>query len=177
MNANCFEQDLAWSESQHSEDWWEPYYRKAFPLLQSIQRVPGPSEAQRAGIDKFVILQGGKRLAVDEKIRRDRPPNDIALEIRHVAADRLSEWPGWMTKPNQFTDYLAMGFQKFHVAFFFPFGSLQAAWCKNGEKWKSQYGIVEAPNPRDNPRYYTQNVCVPTGVLMGYLLDAMRVQF
>ena len=62
MSANNFNEDLKWSETQHQADWWEPYYRKAFPLLSSIERVPGPSAAQRAGIDKFVILAGGSGL-------------------------------------------------------------------------------------------------------------------
>lgn len=175
MSANNFNEDLKWSETQHQADWWEPYYRKAFPLLSSIERVPGPSAAQRAGIDKFVILAGGKRIAVDEKVRRTRPPIDIALEIEHVPVNGASPWPGWVAKDSQFTDYLAIGFAAYRTAFFFPFVSLRTAWLRHGEWWVKEYGIVKSPNPRDCPRYHTCNVCVPTEVLMGCLLDAMRV--
>ena len=177
MSANEFREDLQWSESQHQADWWEPFYRKAFPGLSSIQRVPGPSGAQRAGVDKFVVLQGGKRIAVDEKIRRTVRPVDIALEYAHVpTVEGQSPWPGWVCKPNQFTDYMAVGFASFRVAFFFPFTTLQTAWDKHGEEWLARFYIAKSPNPRVNPRYYTHSVCVPTEVLMGCLLDAMRVQ-
>lgn len=177
MSANDFSQDLRWSEAQHQAAWWEPYYRKAFPSLSSIQPVPGPSAAQRAGVDKFVILDGGKKISVDEKVRRNRSPVDIALEFAHVPVlESQAQWLGWIAKPNQFTDYLAFGFLAYKVAFFFPFITLQAAWSKQGKEWIAAYGVIKAPNPRINPRYHTHSVCVPTETLMGYLLDAMRIQ-
>jgi len=174
MSANIFTDDLRWSETQHTADWWSPYYLKAFPQLTSIETVRGPSLAQKAGIDKFVIIRG-KRIAVDEKIRRNRPPTDIALELRHVPTNGEMPWDGWLLKSNQFTDYLAVGFAMYRTAFFFPFLSLQAAWLKHGDSWCSKYGVIKAPNPRIEPRYHTESVCVPTTVLMGCLLDAMRI--
>jgi hypothetical protein len=176
MSANNFKQDLEWSESRHAADWWEPYYARAFPLMSSVQRVSGKCSGQLAGIDKFIILKGGKRLAVDEKVRRDRKPTDIALEFLHVQVGAGRDWPGWIEKPNQFTDYLAYGFQAYRVAFFFPFVTLQAAWLNHRESWKQDYGIIKAPNPRDAPRYHTHSCPVPTEVLMGHLLCAMRIQ-
>lgn len=175
MSANEFNEDCAWSQNQHLAQWWDAYYRKAFPSLIRIENVGGPSAAQRAGIDKFVVLAGGKKLAVDEKVRRNRRPEDICIEFMHVPL--VGEpWPGWIEKPCQFTDYLAMGFMLYRVAFFFPFPTLSLAWAKNKERWKSVYYISKSPNPRENPRYITHSVCVPTHVLMGHLLDAMRVQ-
>ena len=165
---------MRWSESQHAADWWEPYYRKAFPGLSSIEKVPGPSAAQSAGVDKFVMI-GGKRIAVDEKVRRHRPPTDIALEFKHVPTNGDPEWLGWMEKPNQFSDYLAVGFADYRIAFFFPFVSLRTAWARHKSAWLARHEIIRAPNPKINPRYHTHSVCVPTEVLMGCLLDAMRV--
>lgn len=176
MSANCFEEDLKWSESCHSADWWDPYYRVAFPTMVSVEKVPGTSAAQRAGIDKFVVLRSGKKVAVDEKIRRNRTPSDIALEIEHVPVDGSPRWAGWIEKPNQYTDYLAMGFQAYRVAFFLPFIPLQAAWIKNSKSWVSRFGIIKAANPTVNPKYHTHSVCVPTELLLGNLLAAMRVQ-
>lgn len=177
MSANDFRQDLAWSEQEHTQDWWDPYYRKAFPSLTSIESVPGPSAAQRAGIDKFVVLNGGKRIAVDEKIRRTQKPADIALEFEHVPTNGDAPWPGWICKENQFTDYLAYGFCAYRVAFFLPFMTLQTAWNKQGKVWLKSCYIAKAPNPRDNPRYFTHSCCVPIETLLGHLLDAMRIAF
>lgn len=175
MKSNDFKEDLKWSESKHSSDWWEPYYRKAFPKMTSVQLVGGPSSAQRAGIDKFIILSGGKKIAVDEKIRRDRPPTDIALEFLHVPTVG-DPWPGWVEKETQFTDYLAYGFEKFRVAFFFPFLNLQSAWTTNKEQWLKQYGRIRAFNGNATPPYHTHSCCIPTEVLMGHILCSMRVQ-
>lgn len=175
MSANCFAEDLKWSESQHSADWWEPYYHKAFPGLTSIINVQGPSAAQRAGVDKFVMLSG-KKIAIDEKIRRDRAPTDIAIEFKHVDCASGEQRDGWICKRNQFTDFLAMGFVKYKVAFFFPFLTMCSAWNKHGKSWCETYPIAIAPNPRIEPRYHTHSACVPTEVLMGCILDAMRIQ-
>jgi hypothetical protein len=176
MTQNEFQVDLKWSEEQHSQDWWTPYYDRAFPSLSSIQKISGPCAAQRAGIDKFVILDGGKKIAVDEKIRRTRPPTDIAIEFRHVPVDGSEPWPGWICKPNQYTDFVAFGFASFKIAFFLPFPTLQAAWWNHSHDWLSRFQIVIAPNPRDNPRYHSHSVAVPTEHLLGCILDAIRVR-
>ena len=175
MSSNDFRTDLAWSESHHKDQWWEPYYRKAFPTLISVATVPGPSPAQRAGIDKFVMLKGGKRLAVDEKIRRNRPPTDFVLEFQHVPTDQGPPWDGWIEKENSHTDFIAYGFLEFRVAFFIPFPTLQTAWVRHNEQWKAKYGILKAANPRENPRYHTHFVAVPAAMLLGCILDAIRV--
>lgn len=172
---NQFKEDLAWSESHHSDDWWQPYYQKAFPKIKGIRTVPGPSAAQRAGIDKFVTLNGGKQIAVDEKIRRHRPPNDVLLEFEHVPTNGNPSWPGWIEKDNQFTDFLAYGFFEYRVAFFLPFPTLQTAWFKRRDNWKTAFGIVKSPNPRVEPRYHTLSVPVPTRYLLDAVLDAIRV--
>lgn len=176
MSANIFQEDLKWSEAQHAADWWEPYYRRAFPGLSSIVRIPGPSAAQRAGIDKFVIIEG-KRIAVQEKIRRDRAPTDIAIEFKHVPVNGNPPWDGWINKRGEFADYLAMGFSLYKTAFFFPFVTLRAAWKQNGEKWLQTYFIAKAPNPKINPNYHTHSICVPTKILMDCLIDAMEIKF
>lgn len=176
MNANCFKEDLAWSEEQRHADWWTPYYRKAFPFSIRIESVPGPSDAQRAGVDKFVVFKGGKRIAVDEKVRRHRRPSDILIEFRHVPTNGGEPWPGWVEKENQFTDFIAMGFVVYRLAFFLPFQTLVAAWFDNKAEWLARFGTLEAPNPRVEPRYMTQFCPVPTEVLLGHLLCAMRIQ-
>lgn len=176
MSANDFQTDLEWSESQHSSEWWEPYYKKAFPTMVSVIKVPGPSSAQRAGVDKFVVLPGGKKVAVDEKVRRNRDGSDIGLEYEHVPVNGESPWPGWIEKTNTFTDFVAMGFPTTRLAFFFPFLPLQTAWKQNGPSWKFRFDCKPSANPKINPRYHTWNCYVPTEVVLGTILQAIRVQ-
>jgi hypothetical protein len=176
MKVNDFKTDLEWSEAQHTQDWWLPYYKVAFPDMVRIEGVSGPSPEQRAGIDKIVVLSSGKRLSVDEKVRRLRAPSDILLEVKHVPVNGEPEWPGWMDKPNQLTDYLAVGFSAYRTAFFFPFVSLRTAWKRNKEEWLNRFTVPPALNPNARPPYNTHNVAIPTEVLMESICDAIEVK-
>lgn len=171
---NEFRKDLRWSGSPDYQDWLLPLYRKAFPSYVRILPVLGRCPEQAAGVDKWVELPGGKRLAIEEKQRRNQKPDDIALEFEHFTITKGDSWPGWIEKPNQLTDYLVMCFKEYKTAFFLPYSTLQKTWVMHKEDWKLKYA-KQAPNLKSNPPYITRFCAVPTDILMGLVPDAMRM--
>lgn len=78
-----------------------------------------------------------------------------------------------MEKEDQLTDFLAVGFHAFQTAYYFPWTTLRRAWLANRTCWLDTHQIIYAPNPVENPRYYSHSVCIPIGVLRNALFSAM----
>lgn len=96
------------------------------------------TESQKLGVDRIVLLEGGKRCYVEEKIR---PPRRDGREYDDIALEYLSSkehgTPGWVCKPLK-ADYLLYINMPKETAYLLPVILLQKAWALNRERWMKQ---------------------------------------
>ena len=85
---------LAISRSYESARWWPEVYRKAFPSMKAYISVRDDGWAQRAGIDRYVVLESGRIIPIDEKVR-EKDYGDILLERWSNEERKI---PGWVHK-------------------------------------------------------------------------------
>lgn len=165
---NDFDKDLAFSHDAEDLLIWREIYNKAFPgnLGFTSQRANG--ELQQHGIDRTVILQSGKAIYVDEKVRRE-DYGDILLE--YISNDQTKS-PGWVEKP-LYCDFIAYAILPSGKCYILPVPQLQAAWTKNKSSWISNYGTTKAKN-----RFYKTLGCpVPPHALFPEIGAELRVSF
>jgi hypothetical protein len=163
-----FHESLALSEVIADEPWWEDVYRQAFPFFKSMERVPGDTPEQLAGIDRIVHLQEGGMIYIDEKVRH-ADYDDILLEI-HSSQERQT-W-GWACKP-LVCDYIAYAFLPSKRCYLFPFQQLQQALRNHWEDWQARYQPVKAVNRG----YTTLSIAVPISTLQQAITEAGLIQW
>lgn len=163
-----FNERLAFSHEHEAAGWWEGVYRKAFPGIQSINSVRNDGWAQRAGIDRILVLNSGKVIKVDEKVR-SKDFFDILLERW---SDEARGRPGWVQKPLD-CDFIAYAFAKSGLCYLLPTLLLQRAWREFGRHWIDTYKEVRA----QNRGYVTVSVPVPTDVLLDAIRECIVVSF
>lgn len=161
-----FAESLARSHNYANAPWWTEVYRIAFPSLRACVDIRDDGWAQRAGIDRQIVLACGRNITVDEKVREKDWP-DIALERWSNEARKI---PGWIQKP-LLCDFIAYAFVPSQTCYLLPTLTLQRAWRLHGRDWCSRYPEIRA----NNSTYTTVSVGVPIDVLFQALSDAMRV--
>jgi hypothetical protein len=166
VTRHSFALSLEKSHAQADAPWWIEVYRAAFPTLQSAVCMRHDGWAQRGGIDRVLVLGGGKTLSVDEKVR-DQDWDDILLEFW---SDEGRKIPGWIAK-DLACDFIAYAFVPSQRCYLLPFQTLRKAWHDNRREWVNKYRIVDA----ENDGYTTKSVAVPIDVLMAALRDAMKI--
>ena len=163
-----FNEQLQFSRGQIKEYWWEEIYFKAFPTLKSVVEITEDGWAQRAGIDRLIILNSGKQIYVDEKVRRNNY-GDILLEYW---SDEEKQRPGWIAK-DLATDFIAYAIVPIRECYLLPFHTLRRAWKENRFNWVRNYKEVRA----QNRGYVTVSVAIPTDILLKSLQDAMKIKW
>lgn len=170
-----FATSLAKSHAQADAPWWEPVYRKAFPNFACMHSVRNDGWAQRGGIDRVIVLESGKSISVDEKVRDEDWP-DMLWEY---LSDKQRGTPGWCAK-DMACDYIAYAFVPSQRCFLLPALQVRRAWLDNGAEWisraeaeKDGYRIV----PARNNGYWTFSVAVPLRETMRAVRDAMIVRW
>lgn len=174
MSVHDFQESLAQSHAASDLPFWEEAYKNAFPTFQTMVDHRKDGTHQRAGVDRSVILESGRCIWVDEKIRGKNKStglvyDDIALEF--VSNDRANA-AGWVEKP-LLCDYIAYAIAPLGKCYLLPVEQLQAAWAKNCDKWKQKYGVRRAPNKG----YCTLFTAVPPSVLYPAIGSLLRVTF
>jgi hypothetical protein len=156
---HSFKAQLAWSEAQSDEPFWDAVYRKAFPNLVSHVTGPGDYDSQRQGVDRVLVLSNNRLLRIDEKKRSANYP-DILLE--YVSVD-VTGALGWIEKDLSI-DYLAYAFMPALKVYLLPWILLRKAWKENREAWMSKaeerregFRVVQA----QNFGYSTWSLAVP----------------
>lgn len=163
-----FQRSLEVSKTYVNAPWWEAVYRQAFPTLQSMQSVNEAGWAQSAGIDRLLILKGGKVLQVDEKVR----PKDWGDVLLEYWSDQEHKRPGWIAK-DLACDYIAYAYVETQRCLLLPFPTLRVAWDRYRADWVRDYKRIEARNNG----YTTISVAVPQDVLFTALRDCMIIQW
>lgn len=168
MTIHDFDRSLHYSHHQQDAYWWEVVYKRAFPTLVGMQDVRQDGWAQRAGIDRRLLLADASYIDIDEKVR-DKDYGDVLLE---VWSDFDRRKPGWIQKPLAI-DYLAYAIKESATVYLFPFRLLQATFAQHRDEWSAYckeqrrgYKTVDA----QNRGYVTRSLVLPTADL----LDAMR---
>ena len=167
MRVHNFADDLTRSQAQSKEPMWERFYQAAFPEFESMEFVDDLT-LQKKGVDRRVVLKGGKTVLVEEKCRYDEW-QDVALEIWSNSERRIR---GWLVKDTH-CDYLAYVWLPANKGFLLPFQLLRMAWRANGKEWVGEYKKVESVNPG----YTTVSYAIPLKVLLDAVQDAMVVNY
>lgn len=165
---NNFHEDLQFSHSAEDLEIWGTIYAKAFPGLQTFTNSRQDGELQRHGIDRTLILQSGKAIYIDEKVRR-KDYGDILLE--YVSNDTKNTL-GWCEKP-LFCDYIAYAILPVKICYLLPVEPLQTAWGQNKIEWLERYGVKTAKNKG----YNTLNCPLPVNVLFKSIGATLRIHF
>ena len=170
-----FKESLAKSAAQVDAPWWPIVYRRAFPTLSSHSSVRDDGWAQRAGIDRVLVLKCGRTVTVDEKVR-ERDYGDILLEYWSDHERRLK---GWAVKPLA-CEYIAYAVVETETCFLFPTLTLQSAVRANMRVWwqKAEQGMDGFRQVRAHNRsYVTVSVAVPKPVFFAAMRDALIVSW
>lgn len=187
MTVHIFTRSLTTSQEHADAPWWNEVYQKAFPNLAATVYVAKDGWAQRAGIDRRLVLSDGRTFTVDEKVRKEHWP-DFALERW---SDRDKRTPGWVQKELA-CDYLAYAFVPTTECYLLPLANLQRAWQRHGREWianaeagewvspifkrgRDGFGIVLAQNAENGRTWTTESIAVPRLVVLNALTDVMRV--
>lgn len=168
MTVHSFDESLRKSHEQADAPWWGAVYRKAFPDFEGMHCVRKDGWAQRGGIDRVVVLTGGKVVTVDEKVRH-KDYNDILLEYW---SDRDRRVKGWVAKELA-CDFIAYAFVPSAVCYFLPTLALRRAWFEHRNHWVNVHKKVEARNAG----YVTVSVAVPIDELFQAIGSALQVRW
>jgi len=163
-----FQQSLAYSHAHSDAPWWGQIYERAFPNLLSMNDIRQDGWAQRAGIDRLLILESGRQVKIDEKVRSANYP-DFLLEYW---SSKEHKKPGWVAKDLD-CDYIAYAFVPSKTCYLLPFLDLRRAWQQNGKDWVGKYFNPQA----DNGNYTTVSVAVPIDEVFNKINQAMTVQW
>jgi len=136
-----FHESNAKAENEKNDPFWLDVYKEAFPDMINAMPLREDCKMQRRGVDRVIILDSGKSVYIDEKIRFSEY-NDILLE--YISVDTTNA-PGWIEK-DLCIDYLAYAFIKSKRCYLFDWRMLKRAWRYYGERWKAQYNKIEANN-------------------------------
>jgi len=184
MTTYNFAEQLDYSHRQSDAPWWNEVYRQAFPDMIHSLDLRHQGWHQNAGRDRMIVLNSGRSIYVDEKVRTEAY-DDILFEVwstypkngrapfRRVPG--ASE--GWGIKPLD-CDFLAYAFEPSRTCYLFPFLGLRAAWAKHAPMWigkatdnEGGYRWIVAPNQR----YNTISIAVPTRILQECVNDALTI--
>ena len=155
-----FQDDLAWSNKQSREWWWDHCYQQWWDSCMTF--LVNDRGSQRRGIDRVVrVCCAAGTLTVDEKVRNPKSHyTDIALE--HVSVSRLghTDKPGWVCDTEKTVDFIAYALPRWRCAYLLPLPELREAWKTRGESWMQTYGERQTYEHR-NDGYVTKFVPVP----------------
>lgn len=164
---NNFHNDLAFSESSRTSDFWLKAYKNFFVDFSGWEYCNDLS-SQKIGIDRIVYTSGNKRgYYIDEKTRR-KFYNDILIE--DVSNDNTGA-AGWINKDLSI-DFLAYAFINVKRVYIFPWPALRRVWHYYGKEWRSNCRKITAKNKG----YNTISYAVPTDLLIDKVNKSMVIQ-
>lgn len=126
---------------------------------------PATSAEDRSGVDKWVICDGGRRIGVDVKRRKEdwaaKPSHedDLALESWSVVGRRR----GWTLDPTKRCEYILWWWADTGRWCLIPFVLLRAVFSENVGGWSLAYRTQEQETaPRNgHPGWRSECVFVP----------------
>jgi len=186
MTVHDFAGSLAYSHDQADQPWWESVYRTAFPDFLAMVDLRHFGWHQEAGRDRAVVLNSGRTIWIDEKVR-SAAYQDVAVEVWSTYPKGGAEpyrpvrgaKPGWAREAKD-CDWLAYAFVPTSTCYLFPFLGLRAAlrnhareWVDNATTRTKGFRWVVAPNRN----YDTISIAVPIPILKQAIADAMTIRW
>ena len=153
--ANDFQIDFEYSLIARENEMFDLFYQRVFPDLVRIELIED-LKLQRLGIDKFLHLANGQRIAIDEKKRRTNY-NDILLELWSVFEKNKK---GWLF--TSYCHYIVYAIMPTRKVYLLPTTLLRIAWKHNSVEWEKTYDKIEALNAG----YKTVSIAIPPSVLL-----------
>lgn len=148
-------------------------------MLHGVIRVDDAgSQDDIAGVDYWAILGEGRRVGIDDKLRRDcvrywpdgKP--QVSLEIwSKVPSDGKPGKIGWTLDQHKRTEYVMFRFSDYKQVFLFPFRLLQMAMARNIVEWSKIYQICQ----QDNGSYKSESIFVPATIVAAAIVEAMSI--
>jgi len=174
MKINYYKEDLKFSKKITIRKMMNHHYRKSkyfsstYGSILKITPIQGKT-LQIKGVDLIIDFENGRRIYIDEKVRRKWVKyKDILLEEYH---DYDKKIPGWL-KEGQLTDYVIYVKLSTRKVYILPFKILLLVWKENYENWWRQYGRVLAKNKWYTPkRYRTSCIPIPPDILLNKIND------
>lgn len=169
---NDFATCIAESHTASDSPIWDKFYNAFFPTMQGMHDHKQDGNHQRLGIDRTIVLENGKTIWVDEKVRKvnsitGKIYDDIALE---EWSDEVHKKPGWVIKP-LLSDYIAYAILPLGKCYLLPVIQLQQAWLINSSEWKTLYPEIRAVNDG----YCTVSWGIPVQILYKAIGACLRV--
>ena len=140
------------SHSEEATRFWFSIYNQLFINMVCWMTPSQRCNAQFMGIDRVILLDNGKSICIDEKLREREYP-DILFE--YISND-VTGTRGWMDKDLSI-DYLAYGFINSKKAYIFDWRVLKRVWSIYKKRWIVNYPTKKALNKG----YSTLSVAVP----------------
>lgn len=161
-----FKESLEKANETKLNAFWLPIYKEAFGNFVQFMACDSDCKIQRQGIDRVIILDNGKVLNIDEKVRY-KEYDDILLE--YISVDTTGAL-GWMEKDLSI-DYLAYAFLDSQTCYLIDWRMLKRAWRYYKDIWISKYRLVTAKNNG----YNTISVAVPIDVILEKVSGATKI--
>lgn len=138
-----------------------------------LDAIPGAVQAEQAsnaddriGIDWWVTLGNGKRLAVDLKVRAEdwanRGKDDLALETWSVVDRQVV---GWTRDASKHCDRVLWVWQDTGRWCLIPFPELCDVFQVQWHRWAVSYGTWRQSTTRNGRRYQSECIFVPRKVV------------
>ena len=160
---NDFVTDLQYSFEESDNEIFDNFYKRIFPSITQIE-VCTDLNIQKTGIDKIIHFASGNTFTIDEKKRR-KDYNDIAIELW---SDYDKQKRGWLYYSR--CDYIVYAIMPTMKIYLLPTILLKRVWYINNSEWLNKYPLIFA----QNDTYRTQNICIPSDVLVNSIRDEMK---
>lgn len=162
INVNNFNIDLQYSLENGDNELFDNFYKRIFPNVSEIEFC-NDMQRQKSGVDKIIHFTSGNKFTIDEKKRRV-DYNDIALELW---SDYDKKKRGWLYYST--CDYIVYAVMPSLKVYLLPTILLKRVWYVNQKEWVDRYRLIYAYNAY----YRTQNICVPTNILLSEISKEM----
>lgn len=134
-----FGQSLKISMDLNGEVDWLAVYQGLWPEMIACVRIDANCEWQKRGVDRLILLPGGKELTVDEKVRPARKNGAIYDDfLVEEWSDFRRQKPGWTLDKSKWCDYVAYAIISVQKCYLLPFELLRLTCTNNLPRWKEE---------------------------------------
>lgn len=175
MKIHNFQDSLKASYSDEDEEIWQKVYENYFgDQILSMNSVREDGWAQRAGIDRIIVLKCGRTIRVDEKMRAV-DYGDIAIE---AFSDYRKKIPGWGHRLKKLAvDFIGYAIRPAKICYLIPYLPFRKA-IENNRNWYSEKNKIYARNAGHGGYFYeTESFCITPEELFNAINEAQLIRF
>lgn len=147
---HSFNEELKFSLNTDLEHALNESYKKIFPV-ENIETITDIN-LQKLGVDKIITLTNGRRLSLDEKIRKT-DYQDILLEKYSNSELKVAGW----INDHKITDFISYVIISSRIYYLISYPLLRSTWNRKKDDWEKMFGTKTA----QNQGYSTVSIPVP----------------